>query len=417
MTGAVAWTFDRKLTPFFGKFRPPRYDALIEFRLAQADFGGGFSQEAHFARAAALDPEFDLARVQICMLLINQERFEEAAKELAAVEANLGRMVPAERAMVRMYRAVLDGRLLDSLAALREWAALSEFPASFQFDIGAAELALNRPAEAIRAISSLPVDWQDLGYAVNQAYDPRYNFAPTHYLAIACHMNRDYECQLRVSREAQHRFPGVLLFHSGEAGALAALGRLDEIEKVIEACQAVKGGVRAGSPGGVMSAAASELRAHGHRDASLKMAERALAWYRTHLSQGTDGDKELVWEFLRSEKWAEAKSIADVLLIKTPDDIDLRGVVGALAACLGDAAQARRIDSDLAALTRPFLHGRHTYQRARIAAQLGEKDRSVALLRDAFAQGLLFSLLIHRDPNLEPLRGYPPYEELMRPKG
>ena len=118
-----------------------------------------------------------------------------------------------------------------------------------------------------------------------------------------------------------------------------------------------------------------------------------------------------------SERWAEAKAVADARLATTPGDVDTRGLVGTLSARLGDAAQARRIEAELAALTRPYLHGAHTHQRACIAAQLGEKDRSVALLRDAFAQGYIFNIDIHRDIDLEPLWGYPPYEELMRPKG
>jgi hypothetical protein len=41
----------------------------------------------------------------------------------------------------------------------------------------------------------------------------------------------------------------------------------------------------------------------------------------------------------------------------------------------------------------------------------------VQLLRDAFAQGLPFDLRFHGDVNLEPLRDYPPFQELLRPKG
>jgi len=48
---------------------------------------------------------------------------------------------------------------------------------------------------------------------------------------------------------------------------------------------------------------------------------------------------------------------------------------------------------------------------------MGERDEAVELLRRAFAQGLAYGLWIHVDPDLEPLRGYPPYEEIVRPKG
>jgi hypothetical protein len=167
-----------------------------------------------------------------------------------------------------------------------------------------------------------------------------------------------------------------------------------------------------------MLTAAGEMRAHGHRDASLKMAERAVAWYRarpaTEMAEYAGLLMQALW---RSERWAEAKAIAEARLAKNPDGFRMRGWIGRLAGRLGDAAQARRLEAELAALTRPYLYGRHTYLRACIAAQLGEKDRAVALLSDAFAQGREFTWQIHVDIDLEPLWGYPPYEELMKPKG
>jgi hypothetical protein len=38
-------------------------------------------------------------------------------------------------------------------------------------------------------------------------------------------------------------------------------------------------------------------------------------------------------------------------------------------------------------------------------------------LQDAFGQGYRFTISVHRDPDFEPLRNYPPYQDLIRPKG
>ena len=56
-------------------------------------------------------------------------------------------------------------------------------------------------------------------------------------------------------------------------------------------------------------------------------------------------------------------------------------------------------------------------RRPRSRYSVKERDEAVDLLRRAFAQGLAFGLWVHVDPDLEPLRGYPPYEEIVRPKG
>ena len=408
VTGAVVWNLDPKLMTFGKGYKPPRYDALVEYREGQADFGRDFAAaDAHFVSSFALDPEFDLAWLMHLQGLDPEERVEE----LTILEANLGRLGPAERLTVQWLRAEVDGRIADALAAYRERATLTgTSPENFNLGIGGYEVALNHPAAAIRAFSSLPEDFGALHYSLD--------YMPMWRLAEAYHMNRDYKAQLKVAREGERRFPGVLQFYSQEAGALAALGRLDEIERVIQARGAVQGGVRSGWWLETMFSTTSELRAHGHREASLKVAEGIVAWCRERPpAEAADYRGEVMSALIFAERLSEAKAIADVLLAENPDDIDLRLAAGMLAARLGDAAQARRIEAELAALTTPYLYGGHTLSRACIAAQLGEEDRAVTLLRDAFGQGLQFSIHIHRELCLEPLWGYPPYEELMKPKG
>ena len=64
-----------------------------------------------------------------------------------------------------------------------------------------------------------------------------------------------------------------------------------------------------------------------------------------------------------------------------------------------------------------YLYGRHTFQRACIASLAGDKERAVDLLRQAIGQGFSSYFLLSFHVDLEPLRGYPPFEELRRPKG
>ncbi len=91
------------------------------------------------------------------------------------------------------------------------------------------------------------------------------------------------------------------------------------------------------------------------------------------------------------------------------------GLHGVIALTLGDTVQALE---DLAQLesvgetSGPALH-----HRALIAAGLGEKERAVDLLRQAFAAGFFFSPWLKSRAELDPLRDYPPFQELMRPKG
>jgi hypothetical protein len=100
----------------------------------------------------------------------------------------------------------------------------------------------------------------------------------------------------------------------------------------------------------------------------------------------------------------------------SPDEVDCRGFVGVLAARRGDRAAALAADRALATLHGPYVHGRHTYWRARIAALLGERERALALLREALQEGQMYPAL-HGAADLAPLRDLPAFQELIRPKG
>ena len=99
-----------------------------------------------------------------------------------------------------------------------------------------------------------------------------------------------------------------------------------------------------------------------------------------------------------------------------PDDVDDNGILGTLAARRGDRAEATRISEWLRQLSRPYLVGSHTFWRARISALLGQETSAVDLLRDAFAQGAAFTIEVHRDMDLEPLKNNRAFLELVRPK-
>jgi len=92
------------------------------------------------------------------------------------------------------------------------------------------------------------------------------------------------------------------------------------------------------------------------------------------------------------------------------------GLRALLAARLGDRDRARELEQRLAAEPRAYSFGVPTVWQARLAAVLGQRDSAVALLRTAFAEGREYDLWLHRDLDLETLRGYPPFETLAQPK-
>ena len=63
----------------------------------------------------------------------------------------------------------------------------------------------------------------------------------------------------------------------------------------------------------------------------------------------------------------------------------------------------------------PILEG--PASSAQLAALLGCREQAVEFLRDAFARGLSMSTSVRRQMDFETLRGFAPFDDLIKPKG
>ena len=238
------------------------------------------------------------------------------------------------------------------------------------------------------------------------------------YLAEAHHMLRGYKQELKEVRKGQKYYPDRLWLRAYEARALAALGKIDDVRKVISECLDVVSS--AGTPGDVMLEAARTLRAHGHREASLDIANQAVEWYRNtlQLQEATEEKRfDLATALYTAERWDEAQAIFEDLVKNNPDNIEYLGRIGLLAARKGGRDKARRVSEALASIDRPYVFGKHTYMCARIASLLGDKEQAMVFLQNAFAQGLVYGAYLYNEMDLESLRTYKPFQELLEPKG
>lgn len=183
--------------------------------------------------------------------------------------------------------------------------------------------------------------------------------------------------------------------------------------------------------GAVALTAALELRAHGHAEAARDMLEWAIRWYRTRPPEEAATAIHrfrLARALCLTGQWDEAEGLLEgiagdfrytaIWRWRSPDSVSVKGLLGVLAARRGDRAEALRLSSELQRLERHPVSGLNvpTWQ-ASIAALLEERERAVTLLRDAFAHGLVYGTWLHADPDFESLHDYPPYQELLRPKG
>jgi tetratricopeptide (TPR) repeat protein len=415
IVGAVAARFDRNFTGISRVMRAPRYDAYLELKLGMTMFGTNYAGSIpRLQSAVALDPSFVLPRIHLAFAYSNQGLNSQADDVLRQIEepALFSKATPAEQAMVRYCRAMLDGNQTARLAAAREAGRLiGDSP--WWYLVGLSEEQLHYPRAAAEAYSHVPL-YSQPAEAGPAASWPLVRWAGVH------HELGEFQKQLELAQLGYQHYPNDGAFYSHEAGAVIGLGRLGEVDDVIRRCE--KASLRSGSVGAVMYHAARELAAHGHADAATAMAKRAAAWYKGRIDSGkpTAADRGSYAAMLvRVGECAEAVRIRKALLREAPDSLAAQGSYAvALVTCGGPRAEAQKIADALAKVDRPFLRGEHHYERARILAALGDREGAMRALEAAYAQGYSWNgTEMHLNSAFDSLRAYPPFVELMKPKG
>jgi thioredoxin-like negative regulator of GroEL len=161
--------------------------------------------------------------------------------------------------------------------------------------------------------------------------------------------------------------------------------------------------------------AALELRAHGGA------ATAAPLLVRTAVAGGPDGAADsggdpCLWNLFSASYYAgrldEARVAYARKAAKDTSDVKARAALAAIAARRGDQAEVDSQERWLSA----HRQGLADLGLARVAALQGRREDAVRLLQRAMGDALERHYL-HIDPDFESLREYPPYRELLRPKG
>jgi DNA-binding SARP family transcriptional activator/tetratricopeptide (TPR) repeat protein len=402
VAATVAAALDRRLMASSAASPPPSLEAYRAYLEGHRAFYHGvplrMRETLEFMyQAVALDSTFADPRFFLVLAHANLGEHRAADSNAQLLVPFRSRFSPYQRAFLDWLIAGLRG---DRVAALQAARARGS-----AVDIAVEALKSNRPYESIEILS----ETDDLSTFYFQWQT----------LMEALHMVGDYSRELIQTRHARDVYPDRLMMLGNELRALAALGRLDEVKRGLDESLLLppEGGIVAV---GVMGDVAAELRAHGFRDASLTVAERAVRWFHSRPSEeaATIRSKAgLAMTLYLAERWDEARALFQEVASAAPGDVTIQGYLGLLAARRGDREEALRISGQLQGMADPYDFGRDIYLQACIAAQLGDLDRAMVLLREAYARGRPFGILLHRDLDLEPLRDYPPFQEFIKPKG
>jgi tetratricopeptide (TPR) repeat protein len=408
--GMLAMHLDPRSAPVASVVNlPPSFEAYQAYiagqeRLLVRDFHGAI---AFFEQAAVASPTFfqPLLLAAICRINLGEHAEAEAiVKRLVQERKHLG---PLEKTMLEELEASQRGDIMGQLLASRKAAELAPMSGA-TFEHGRNALRAGRPREAIEALRRLPSD-----SPIVRDWVPYW-----WVLSLSQHLLGDYREELESLRQARQLHPNSLWVVSAQGRASIALGKTDDLERLREDSLALHG--ESDSPAGlVMLEWASELRWHGDAERSRTFVRHALEWLRVRSGKESESVAHrsiLASALFLDERYDDAQAALARLASEKPEKIDYQVALGMVAAKKGDRARAESISRRLEELDRPYLFGAHTRGRAAIAAWLGEKDRAVALMREALSQGQVWAGM-HADYLLLPLWNELPFRELLKPKG
>ena len=207
-----------------------------------------------------------------------------------------------------------------------------------------------------------------------------------------------------------------------EAIALAHLGRVDEARALADSALAV-------NPEEVwvwdlpLLMTGHELRNAGDHAGARKVFEHVAK--NLHDLRDTAGKAGAAEALYWAGRWDEATNLFRQLAGHPKFGVRAHGALGVLAARREDREEAEAADAWLSGVDPRHRRGEPSVWRARIAAALGEQERAVELIKQAFAEGQTQDYWgmygpgmawFRQDPHFETLRDLPAYQTLLRPR-
>jgi len=392
---------------------PPSLEAYGEvYRGVAAYFRGDTSGEyTHLEHAARLDARYTTPLVFLAFARAYNSQYAIADSVVRRAERLSDRLAPAERALLDHVEAMIKGDRGEAVRAAARFTALMPGSQESPLLLASVALATLKPKLALEALARVDPD-----RGLNLA-------APFYWLyqAEAAAQLSDWRRSLAMAQAGVRRFPETGGVHQLTARAMARLGRLDEMEAVIAALPTGRDPVIGQAQLAVRLWA--DLRATGRREAAARLVSRyaglldAVREDTAHEARFTRA--QVLW---RAGRATEARDILAALAVHDTGDDRLRDLaqLGIAEAMLGNRDAARRAEQALVGGKRRYERGTPKLWQAEIAAALGERDRAVQLLHEGLSMGMGLERLgggVFGNPDLEPLFGYPPFEELVRPTG
>ncbi|UCF38667.1 MAG: protein kinase [Acidobacteriota bacterium] len=408
-SGALAATVVPALKQFASEVStPPKFDAYDEFlKGLDALYLRMDRQRAdqHLHRALELDPLF----VSSHIFAINADalvgRFDHMPGHIQNAREGEDRLSPYDRALLDSYEARVKGDPMGALRAMRRVVQL--WPGR--------QSTLEWMDASIEA-NYLDEAWE--AFEQNSSNYPEMHQSPDFwdYATRILHMKGDHRQELREAQRGRELLPEAPLVIRREADALAAMGRIPELENLIESLPV---GFPLKEHLDLYQSASQELRAHGQLQALDLILTRARQWFDTlseserHENRGYLG----LLSFLEGD-WEEARPKLAEQVQQKPMSRKFKTWLAVTEAKLGNRSVALKLRDELQEGTGGpgGMPGLAAYSEAQLYAALGDPQLAISHLKRAFDEGLAYGREIHREIAFETLQDEPAFQELLEPK-
>ena len=414
---SARWSI-RSSGPAPGRSRPGPPPSLPAYR----EFVAGLKEDDDWEPRPALPPGGRLDSTFVAPLI--QLAFSAVWADQCAITDSVGavldgrrdRLTPWNRITIDLLRARCRGDRAEELRLLEE-RHLERIPgrASRRRTYAAVAAAVLQPAES-RAGDSAPVD-PDAAVAGARTRPAWYWWRMAGYR----HTLGEYRAELEITERWQDSAAGEWHVIRGPRARRAGPGAGGDGAggAHVRACR------RNRSPTG-SSRLATELAAHGH----VGRGEDDRGGLLARLELGPGRRMEPCREHRLGQRSARRNGRgAGSARAGRPERCRHRSPGWkrrpGSRCCRPTRVRAEKIDSSLAEQSRPpaarahGLRGELMLARAHLAAGFGRREQAVALLQEAAVPRAWFTLgsahVYHTDPLLAPLRGYPPFDALLRP--
>jgi DNA-binding SARP family transcriptional activator/TolB-like protein len=415
---AFAARFDPQYSEYQGASQPTIYEASQEFlagdqyrlREGAACITDCYGEELdHYRRAYALDSNFTLplARAAFASWM---------AGDCIRTDSVAAYLRPRHDRLVALDRLTLDGAVAACHGERTHALELARAAVVINPHSDAAAIWLGYLARKSGRFRESIVLMQALDTARSRSHRVYWG-----NVTISYHMLGEHAPELAMVERSRREHPNSVEGIAFEARALVGLGRLAEVRQRLDEMLNIPTNVPQVRVAAVwIDEVGGDLDAHGYPDEARSAYTRAVDWCRARPATELKGSEDDCARALyRARHFEEARKVFARLARQDPEEVEWQSFLGVIAAHTGDRREVERVDRWLTARRGPYLEGSPTFERARIAAVLGDRERAVTLRRLAVDQGATvfgMGFGLHSDPDFRSLRGYAPFEALMRPK-